>query len=36
VPTDTIKVPGAGQLRIQWAPPAGPVQDSRAASVTGR
>jgi hypothetical protein len=34
--TATVKAPGAGQLRIQWGPPAGPVQDSRAASVTGR
>lgn len=31
----TVRVPGAGQLRVQWTPPSGPPQDSRAATVSG-
>ena len=34
--TDTVTVPAAGQLRVQWHSPAGQLQDSRPASVTGR
>jgi hypothetical protein len=31
--SETVTVPGPGQLRVQWTSPAGQVQDSRAASV---
>jgi hypothetical protein len=33
---DTVKVPGPGELRVQWRPPTGGVQDSRAATVAAR
>jgi hypothetical protein len=36
VVTDTVRVPAAGQLRIQWSSPAGQLQDSRPATVTAR
>jgi hypothetical protein len=31
--TDTVRVPAAGQLRVQWTSPAGQRQDSRAAAI---
>jgi hypothetical protein len=31
--TPTVRVPGAGQLRVRWRSPSGQLQDSRAASV---
>jgi hypothetical protein len=33
--TATVTVPGPGDLRVQWTPPSGEVQDSRAAAVGG-
>lgn len=32
--TDRVRVPGAGQLRVQWRSPTGQLQDSRPATVT--
>jgi hypothetical protein len=34
--TTTVRVPGSGELRVQWRSRAGQVQDSRAASVRAR
>lgn len=34
--TDKVKLPAAGQLRVQWRSPVGQLQDSRAATVTSR
>jgi hypothetical protein len=31
--TDTVRVPGAGELRVQWRSPSGQTQDSRTAAV---
>lgn len=34
--TDTVRVPGAGELRVQWRSPGGQLQVSRAATVAAR